>query len=1389
MVDNLPSGGSTVTTTEGSLEPAVQTVTPLLQERKTLDEQAEETRRKEAEKEKAKAEADNKNKELRPVKKNLEASRWGRVSDSSHPSDEFIDISGNISLARAQEKPPRHGEKIDWERELYFRLRDPLETLKELKRKGSLEKGKLTDLQRVMLAKFDLYDSRYREIERRRAVTDKKKRAEPENQLDGSERIFQSGEEAMQVVAFVIETEIIAAHALGYELTNGGQIIKNSSLNNETFKQIEQAEVPGKIRQAAHEIGQALGISNPEQKNKIIAAIASLGTTGGAAGVGTLIGLAFGNPALGAAVGAGAGVVISGGEIIIGSWVLSFAEPTSEKSVSLNLKFNPVLPGSASEKITDNLLAKTHFLDQGRRAQDYINHAELTRHGIYSRQGLRVENLGLIDWANPKKITPKQKALIESMGYNLTTITAAQKIEVQRIATAGDLWMVDLNPDSLSYPAGLMLDFDRRLRERIQTILARERPDLPVHQISTDVSYRDFSKLTMPERHRIVMEAISLEGIDECREGADEVLTEIATEGKAKTEVLSQIDTDADRLESGDLPLHKSEITEQQMIEENNRLAHARDTVTVITDQNKTITEIDGQIKQQQDAVTAVADEWNAAKNEQGARGLSGLIAQYETAKNTAITETINKLNEIDITSSGVTIPPGALTETTINDLYHTIKRRIETLQGELDIIDPAEAAVKKSAILNKTPGADTDDYNKRIKNGKEIGEQKAKLNEALSRVNDCKMKIAEQEAKIVAAENIVRQKEGAKISAEQKLTGLQDRRQKAIDEIWKWVDPKKELTHPLYGQNLYSTLLTEANLNVTKIRKELEERDIPILGEEAKPEEGKKKKEGVIVSKEDKERSKGMKAIAAVGREFSTKVQGLRSMRRDELQREFADPTTSHDHVLRYVFGAKVLAIDKKPFYQRLLSKAGLVEAYFEYMGMDEARAKNFFSREPEFEAAYKQSRQNNAQIEILKKRLAGEYQLQVLGTPGLETTKKTLEGEIQQLQAQNVRLLTPIYDRKIVPFLGEHGMSTSAFMGVAIDRMIGNAVEFNPFADAVQSAETILPHSGPDGSMSILGPDINPRDGSWINRGGTRWSSPGGYQVDGQAVDVSVATSIASNGELGTDVQAEVKSTEGLLAVLPTSRAQIVVGSPVEQELSRLGLLPHLYDAVGARRITEDAFDNWISARLPTTRPDMNNTADVGTKQVNDFLNAYGFEASVVDRIYQTTAVGSALNTTEVRNLARNLIDRQIQSLVLRLQAVGIADTDTLANWLESGANYSLGRTETHRMFASLARTICENPKNVNQELLGTRIPHASFQDSAGKTICILNNVDGQIMFTYYDHKLNQQQIKPLSEILKLDQAARMGIDSRLTGAKLAEILIDLGKKAMEAIRTRTP
>jgi len=637
---------------------------------------------------------------------------------------------------------------------------------------------------------------------------------------------------------------------------------------------------------------------------------------------------------------------------------------------------------------------------------------------------------------------------------------------------------------------------------------------------------------------------------------------------------------------------------------------------------------------------------------------------------------------------------------------------------------------------------------------------------------------VTEQNAEktnIVTAEAAVQAKKDAKDAIQREVDLMEVRRKNAIEEIRLLTKFKGD-----YGGELYNQLLEEANTYVTDLEAELRKKGIL---EETTPEPG--KKIGVIVSKEDKERVEGMRETVEVARVLTDKVNGLRTMRKDELQREFTDPRTSQDNLLRYVFGAKALSPDKKPLYQRLLSKSGLVEAFFEYTGMDEAKAMNYFAREPEMLTAFRVSRGNILEIDRLRTTLGNTYQLRETGATGLEKDIKSLESQIRMLQDQNVQLLTPIYESKVVPFLGEHGIKTSEFMRVVIDRMVKNAQEFDPFADAVQSAETIRPHTGPDGATSIRGPDINPMDGSWINRGETQWNSPGDYQVSGENVALAVSTKISNTGELNPSVKITLPYLRSLVAVLPDNKAAIVAGSAVEQELQRVRLLDHLYDASGAKQTDAGAVIKSLEGSLPTTRPDMVNTSDPDTIRITDFLKYYGLEEQVLDNIYLGPGAGNMLNDATARQLLSDLVHEQISTVALAIEGSGISDASSLESWLVSSSNYKLGELETGRMFASLARTIADNSTSVNKLLLGeTSSNRFGIVSRPGFSI---SNDNGELRLNY--QLGGSSHSASLKEVLKIEKEAdRLVTYPGLNDIVLNDLLLESCKNSFDAIRTRT-
>ncbi len=1355
--------------------------------------------------EEEKAEQEKKSKRLIPDNKNMEAEHYGRLPTKDRPAREKIDIGGNITFEQALEKRLEFGQRINWDQALYDRISDPLKTLRQMIEDGSCDLSKLTRLQRVMLAKFDTYEERFREIERRRGITDRKDKKKPENILEGTERIFHSGEEVMQALAFVQQTEILAAHALGYEITNGGIETLSYNLLNHQVDIIEQAPLPGQARQAVHEIALRLGLSEPDQRiHRIVGALYTAAATGGSATIGGLIGVWTGNSALAAAIaGSGAGIAISAAGIAIGNWVLSFEPPRAGESIRFNIRFTDNVPGDTSQRITDNPLAK-RFLGLGLpfhlNANDYLVYAEKTRHGIYSRLGLRVEQHDLTTPWNFRRLTLEQRAFIRSMGFDPSgTFTAAEQTTIQTFAAWGiDLWMVDLNPANLTRPGGT-LNFDRKVRENVQMLLAREHADLPVTQISADVSWRDFSGLSMEVRHKIMMDAIDLTGVDICRDEADSILQEIAIGSEVEKGIraaeASEIETRAGQIENGAIVLHESGITKEKIGEERRRLATVKDKVTAIKTHGGKITEIDTKIVEKQPNRDTAEAEYQKALREEGenkpATGdCAGKIREYRLkidAIDTEIQNIENQMGKYNSASKLYEPPDSAQAE------FHRLDAEVRRLDTAYKIKDRevTTLASQRPVDMARYNAASTDleTLNTQLAEARQqYSAAKTRLEQLQQQRDARKTEKNTEMGKITTAEGVVKEKKDALDGIEMGINILRTQRQRSIDEIRRLTGFTGD-----YGQELYNTLLAEVQADVNQIEKELKEQGIPLEGETIPTGEGGKP---VVVSKEDKEVAKGMRKIATVckAETFSKKVEGIRQRKKDELQ-EFADSRTSHEAVLRYIFGAEAVSPTERAFYQRLLSKAGLVEAYFEYANLTDARAATFFAREPEMLTAFRQSRANIEQINRLVTQIGDLRELYAAGEPPVINQIKILERQLKNIQAQNVKLLTPIYDKKITPFLSEHSVTTSEYFRVVMDRMRKNALEYNPFADVVQVAETLPPYTGPDGIISLRPPDINPTDGSWINRGGTRWVSPAGYQVNGENVELRVDTPITAAGALGANVEIRVQTLEGIFNVLPNNQTQIA-GSPVEQELNNLGLLSHLYDAgagnakrADVNAVINDMLTNPVNPLLPANRPNMTVATNPDVVRVQNYLRRFGFDEAILDRIYGAgTPTSTAINANEARNITLEAVNKQLKKVVFRVQRLGVADTNALEAWLSiaDGSSHNFGGTEVQRFFRSLARALSENPANVNILLLGDSTHNRFTRVTSGDFS--LENENGEIRF-YHNIAGGVIHTATFQEILQLPTAVRIARFAGLDDTTLNSIILEAGRNVMEAIRRRTP
>ncbi|OGG00377.1 hypothetical protein A2Y99_00780 [Candidatus Gottesmanbacteria bacterium RBG_13_37_7] len=355
-------------------------------------------------------------------------------------------------------------------------------------------------------------------------------------------------------------------------------------------------------------------------------------------------------------------------------------------------------------------------------------------------------------------------------------------------------------------------------------------------------------------------------------------------------------------------------------------------------------------------------------------------------------------------------------------------------------------------------------------------------------------------------------------------------------------------------------------------------------------------------------------------------------------------------------------------------------------------------------------------------------------------------------------------------------------------------NAFEYNPFADAVQLAEALPASRGLDGTVSFRPPDINPRDGTWIDRGSISWISPSDYQVNSENVTLQVDSSITQTGEINANVAVRVQTLSGLRSVLPDSKTAITVGSPVEQELNKLGLLPHLYDASNTKHADVDSVvADMVTSLLPATRPDMT-TSNPEANHLRAYLARFGFSTTTIDAIYDRDTISGtpplrtpgSIKTADAQRITREAVDKQVSQAVLRIQQGGFADTNALETWLNTGSNFKLGDTDVQRMSSSFARAISKNPANVNILLLGDpthnrfdRVTNGNFR---------VENENGELRL-YHGISSGIVQSATVQEILKLSSADRITRFPGLDDPTIKDIMLSVGRNATEAIRKRTP
>lgn len=1252
-------------------------------------------------------------KDLIPDLDNLRPINFGiSLADGNRKRSEPIDMGGRYNLEEALQGRLEFGEQIDVDWELYERISGPLEYFYtkrvEAQAAGKADFEEIADLSpnaQAALADYEVWRNKAKQIQELRKSDDKKNK-----EIGRQARVFGSGLEYQRALVFLEQTEIIATHAVGYELTNGGREALSFRLSRHQIDFPEKANMPGELRQAIHQIAQACHISDPVERASIIGS--SLIAAGAGLEAGIIVSALTGNPLVGAAVGAGTVITVVGGEVLIGNWILSFPQAAPGEGVAFTLRYRANQPANSPQaRIVDSPMGR-HFSGRGEPhhtyTSDFIVKSEKTRHAIYRRLGLRVENYGTFDWNN---ITSAQERFIRRLGIKRPLIRgwnaldAETKSYIKDQGSGRDLWMIDLNPTNLSISGTDTASFHGRVRGHIQNILNERDRNLPTQALSSGEIYYNFSQLSADERHEIMVEAYNRMAADICSTAGGNVLQRIILRGEMSEEdrklALEQLASDATAIKTGTKVIEVSEITDEVIQTEQRRRAQAKDKITRLNAEHSKITTIDTEITTQEDTLVRVTTELSQAQTEQGSRSIgAGVIGEHEAAINIAINEVFNKLTTLNIASLGIALPPDR-NRTSVEDVFLTLQRTKKDLENQYKVLNPQEAQSSMSLILARAPQTDVSGYRTRIQEGEEKSENISIIEEAINRINTCRTTISEKEAAIVAAETIVDQKQKEVNTIDTKLQSLRNKRRDAVETI-------RNITHfeGEYGEELFNIFLSQTNAEITKIEKELKGKGIPFeAGEEVK-----------IVSEVDKMRAEGMEVNHTVGTNLSTIVS---NMWKEYDAAGLSDPKRCKEVLLRIICGKEALSPDKRAFYERLLSNTTVVEELFNTVHLD-GRETQFFYGDNEGRMAYDSSRRNLVTIVTLSAQI---QELKNNQETGWENQVKILEERLHHFQDENVRLLNGLFDKYVPAFLGHSRLTDVEFVRKLVDRMIINANDFQPFTDTVQYGEKLVPHLGPDGTVSIRPPDINPTDDSLINRGAITWNSPDDYKVAGQSVRLKIEVPISRTGRPLVNVEFHVQNLRALHSILPPTRAQLDPNSPITAELNRLGLLNQLYDAAG----------NKISSR---------------------------------------TNVFRALADNEDNN-------KQVRDTIWQISARGIPNANSLEAWLQGGANYNFGGRETNRFYRSIARSFAKSTPEANADIIRKfdSVDHGNYT---------IRNERGELRLYRYDaaHANVESTISLHDLLYTVDDTQRRRI---ISIRDLNGILYEVGKNLFESTRLR--
>lgn len=1357
---------------------------------------------------------------LTPNKADLNDYTFGVSLGTSKP----IDLGGNKKIDDAISQGLKKKESVDFDWALWESINTVLAPIYQMKLDAGDKQDPrialLTPAAQMALADFE--DLRVRAAEIANLRDSKDKTIKP----TGQERVFHSGVEVRRALLFLEQTEIIAANSLGYQLTNQGTDSLDFQLTGETIDYLQRGQSGpdnGVLAQLGGKLKAALSLDEPEAKKSAIAGVLATLT---AADIGTLVG-AFsvaggplgpgGGALVGMALSMGAGVVVTGADIMIGNWRMSLKEPIVNEQINFSLKFEPNLPStpiSPENRLTDNPIAD-QFKNRGMDVQEFLSHAEKTRHGIFSRLGLRVQEYTPINWNNLsrdeadliRRLYPRNDVTdqIYRRGNVSTVLTRAERALVDYFAEVSwmgsDLGIVDLHAANLSKPGTSKADMQQQVRKEVQVILAAEYKHLPATQLSATESYRDFSGLTPAERQKITIRAYNRVAAEICSAKGQKVLERIAKGGDNEADLRAKSSDEMTRrenaIEAGTKVIHKSEGTEAQIRKAELDLAESKGDLAQIEETVNTLNHITTNIKERKNDLPELETALDQARTTQGSRSKKA-TAEIPATLTTplipaqAAVVSTGEIAKFEVARDGFIKEKEILEKELGKGLFDatTNKYPPDSLYGKQ--IALSETVEEKSALRSdiqdrmrlRPPTANRAEFDSA---NKEWAKAKAELEgveraiaEKERKIGDLDdNKIKEQENKIIAAETIVKTAESALQAKRDQITNLEARQQIYVKELQSITGVIRDFTKEAVSNLVIST----RKADFQKLEKEMREKG---LVRELK--EGSTTEYKPVISKEDKEVARALKELAAVCKtdEFNKIMSGILLGKED--LRKLADRQNGYNELLRVVFGEKALDSADGDIYRKILSKSRMVEAVIDYLAMDGStnRLTNFFATDADAISTYKTTRTNSAQIETWFQQL---QKVKSDKPADMDNQVRILQNRILELQTANTRALGDIYDEHIAPVIGEHRLVATDVIRIAIDRARKHALEDRIFRDNVEFIEGALPHVDADGSILVREPKTDPETGNWITGNTIQWSRADGFS--------SVNIVVTPTNEINATYEMRPQNLDELVGSLPADRADIIAGTPVYNLLnSRVingrTLLDYIYDPGTGRRLEPYVLLEILSSfNPPPLLPDMTITSPQ-VNRINAFLRNYQLRPEALNALYPPVPGDPPpprlVNNSEFVRIISDGLDRQTrEELGLRVEINGLADADEMELWISGGSNY---RTESAvPMFRNLARNLAENVTTSNAQLLGDRFAPQTRRVGGGPGWRVTNN-RGELRLDAINTAGVTQDSFTLQDVLRFpNEAARLAILPNLTDARLSSVLELVGRESVEAMRNRTP